>query len=242
MNNETNYNGYNHNNNYKDSPGVRNGYEKQSYYKENNIPMNPGNQGNQGNPGYKILSSNVPKTAPKKPNQGKSKQISINISEQSPQSYLKITPSHASSKGDSTKLISSFSGDPSTKSKFKSESHFEISGMCEESKANNSNTSTTNTNIEQNSRKKYDINELLLYINSQSQHLFMMNFLIEKYGEDKINALINKLSESKNPWVFLDDASQIEPIVGEDYKSATNFLKIALKEMKSNPNCNIKIK
>lgn len=53
-----------------------------------------------------------------------------------------------------------------------------------------------------------------------------INFLIELFGQEKVNKLINLIENSTNPIILLtNDGKEIESIVGDKFKVAQNFLK-----------------
>ena len=88
------------------------------------------------------------------------------------------------------------------------------------------------------SQKKFSLTDLL---NNSSQSpqsnerpLFMMNFLKERYGKEKFDNLVNLIEESENPLDLLKDESQIQSIIGDDYKLAIKFLKYVMNAIQTN--------
>lgn len=73
-------------------------------------------------------------------------------------------------------------------------------------------------------------NELSLAPNSapsKSSSNYKINFLLDQFGQEKVNKLINLIETSPDPMALLNgDGREIEAIVGSKFKLAQNFLKI----------------
>lgn len=72
--------------------------------------------------------------------------------------------------------------------------------------------------------KKINLQEYLISNSPKKgneQSYLYMNFLSDRYGEEKIKKLISLVENNLNPF---EDLTQIKDIVGEDYKIAVKFL------------------
>jgi hypothetical protein len=80
------------------------------------------------------------------------------------------------------------------------------------------------------SSKKINFNEILKVSPKQDSErpVLLMDFLKERYGEEKLSCLISLIEKSNNPIEALNDINSIKGIVGEDYKVAQNFLSILI--------------
>ena len=102
------------------------------------------------------------------------------------------------------------------------------SGISTNSNNNRLSTNSNNTNnrLSTNSNNN-NIEDIKKENNMRSG--FMLNFLHERYGEEKFSLLIELLETSNNPLETLQDEEKIVNIVGEDFKIAQKFLRIVFK-------------
>jgi hypothetical protein len=62
---------------------------------------------------------------------------------------------------------------------------------------------------------------------SKTSSNYKINFLLDQFGQEKVNKLINLIETSPDPLALLNgDGRDIEAIVGSKFKMAQNFLKI----------------
>ena len=64
-----------------------------------------------------------------------------------------------------------------------------------------------------------------LFHNKDSSSELSINFILEKFGNEKTYNLLNLIKNSDNPTEILDDSEKIKVILGEDYKIGQKFLK-----------------
>lgn len=63
---------------------------------------------------------------------------------------------------------------------------------------------------------------------------FILNFLLERYGEEKFSLLIDLLESSDNPLERLKEEEKLKNIVGDDFQIAQKFLRIVFKNTQNN--------
>lgn len=219
--------------------------EAQGYNNINNSQFTISNENpsHYNNNQYKVISTGSTNSSkirfPNKNFTPQTKHISINISEQSPSSFGKLSQMSGSSKGDlHNRLIRKDSNLSSKAGSIGNYEKEEISPVSEKI----GNQHYTSSGFKGIILKKFCLADLLNN-SSQSQQanerpLFMINFLKERYGKEKFNNLINKIEESEDPLSLLNDESQIKEIVGEDYSLAIKFLRYVIKSMQTNEKSN----
>jgi len=206
VNNESNYGGYSGNSYINNSQTT---IDNQNCYK--------------GNQKYKVISNGVTNNNVKIPKKNKdiAKQISINISEQSPSNFKKMS---------SSSLIRNASDLSSKDGSYQYEKN-STSPISSPDEKNFKGTNFSGINL-----KKFSLIDLLQNSSSpqgNDRPLFMMDFLKQRIGKEKFNNLINKIEESENPYSLLEDETQIKEIVGENYQLAINFLKYVMKAIQT---------
>lgn len=203
------------------------------YYNQNtSIYSNDNHSGNIVSPGYKIISNghtnnNNIKIPRKKTDQ--SKQISIQINDQSPSTNAKSSNSSCKSE-----TLGNYLNDNSIGTGLGSKSK---SGY-DKSEISPVNDLITVPSKFKETGKKLNLIEIIENSSQSPQGAekpkFLMNFLKERYGKEKFQNLISLIENCENPQSLLQDENQIKAVVGEDFKTAIKFLKYVLSCIQTN--------